>query len=231
MTGSTLVSLRQKIQEKGYDSIIYMNEKTDFGSMGVIVLDPSQLTLVSIDGKLTDENVSLDNVTKSQMDVFDNNKNNWYNDENIITDGSHLSNGKLKSNVKYTSGEYDYIYATDDMGRICKVSIDELHYTERNYRKKHNSNTPGKQIDDHAGHLIGDRFGGSSDIDNLVSQSKFVNLSEYKKLENQWAKAIKNGQKVSVDIELKYDGDSMRPSEFTVNYFIDGKFFNKNIRN
>ena len=63
--------LRQRIQEKGYDSIIYMNKKADSGSMGVIVLDPSQLTLVSIDGKLTDENVSLDTISDSEYNEIE----------------------------------------------------------------------------------------------------------------------------------------------------------------
>ena len=56
-------------------------------------------------------------------------------------------------------------------------------------------------------------------------------MSKYKKIENQWARAIKNGQKVSVDIEVKYDGDSMRPVGFIVKYTIDGISFKKNITN
>ncbi|MCY7791647.1 MULTISPECIES: DNA/RNA non-specific endonuclease [Bacillus] len=43
---------------------------------------------------------------------------------------------------------------------------------------------------DHAGHLAADRFGGSPELDNLVSQSSNVNQSKYKRLENKWAKAI-----------------------------------------
>lgn len=39
-----------------------------------------------------------------------------------------------------------------------------------------------------------DRFGGSPNLDNIVSQSKDVNLSQYKKIENQWAKAISEGK-------------------------------------
>lgn len=46
---------------------------------------------------------------------------------------------------------------------------------------------------DHAGHLFGDRFGGSPELDNLVSQAQKVNLSEYKVLENKWAKALGEG--------------------------------------
>lgn len=161
-------------------------------------------------------------VEKSQLEIFDNNNEAWYNENDIITDGSHLVNGKLKPNVKYKSGEYDYIYATDELGRIIDLHTDELQYTERDKRLKHNANSPGKEMGDHAGHLIGDRYGGSPEIDNIVSQSGLVNLSEYKIIENTWARALDRGQKVGVDIKVQYEGNSMRPSSFIVNYTIDG---------
>ena len=96
---------------------------------------------------------------------------------------------------------------------------------------KHVSKTLGKLVTDHAGHLIGDRFGGSSRIDNLVSQLATVNLSDYKKLENCWAKEIKNGKKVTVEIEIVYDNDNLRPSGFNVVYYINGKKADKFISN
>ena len=170
-------------------------------------------------------------VEKGQLDSFDNNNEAWYNKNDIITDGSHLVNGKLKPNVKYKSGEYNYIYETDEFGSIARVHVEELKHTERKYRKQHKRNTSGKQKGDHAGHLIADRFGGSAELDNLVSQSAFVNLSEYKKLENIWDNAIKNGQKVSFDMQIKYDENSSRPSEFIVEYSVDGRNCKKTIKN
>ncbi len=68
-------------------------------------------------------------------------------------------------------------------------------------------------------------------IDNLVSQSAFVNLSEYKKLENIWYKAVKSGKKVSVDLEIKYNENSNRPSEFIVMFTLDGRNYKKSIKN
>ena len=76
-----------------------------------------------------------------------------------------------------------------------------------------------------------DRFGGSPEIDNLVSQSSSVNLSEYKKIENQWAKAISEGKKVTTNVEILYDGDSLRPKGFKVRYTIDGVAYSKRILN
>ncbi|GAA0086305.1 hypothetical protein UT300007_27440 [Clostridium sp. CTA-7] len=70
--------------------------------------------------------------------------------------------------------------------------------------------------------MFGDRFGGSPELDNLVSQARKVNLSEYKIIENQWAKALEKGQKVTVDINIKYSSGGERPISFDVFYTIDG---------
>ena len=121
---------------------------------------------------------------------------------------------KLRPNVKYRAGEFDYIYETDELGRISKFETDNLQLTTREQRLKHNPNTPGKQSGDYAGHLAGDRFGGSPDIDNLVSQSSDVNLSKYKKIENEWERAIKDGKKVEVKVDVKYEGEASRPTSF-----------------
>jgi hypothetical protein len=152
--------------------------------------------------------------------------------DNIIRDGSHITeDGKLKPNVKYQTGEYDYLYETDELGRIKEFNADDLKLTKREERLPHNAHTPGKEPGDHAGHLAADRFGGSPELDNLVSQSSTVNLSQYKKIENQWAVALKKGKNVKVNVEIKYRNDKLRPSEFIIKYRIDGKSFRKRISN
>ncbi|USK52404.1 DNA/RNA non-specific endonuclease [Bacillus sp. CMF12] len=144
--------------------------------------------------------------------------------DDIIRDGSHIfKGGKLKPNIKYQAGEYDYLYKTDESGRLTEFNADDLKLTERDNRLPHKSNTPGKEPGDHAGHLAADRFGGSPDLDNLVSQSSSVNLSKYKKFENQWAKAIEEGKDVSVNVKINYEGNSLRPSSFDIEYEIDGR--------
>ena len=140
----------------------------------------------------------------------------------VVDDGSYLVNGKLKPNSKYVTGEHDYIYKTNNDGLITNARTDNLQLKTHDGRLIHNPNTLGKLEGDHAGHLIGDRFGGSSELDNLVSQAKEVNLSEYRVIENQWAKAIENGQKVSVDIDINYSLGGVRPDSFDVTYIIDG---------
>ena len=80
----------------------------------------------------------------------------------------------MKSNVKYQAGEYNYIYKTDKEARIKEFQADDLKLTKRDKRLPHNPKTPGKQLGDHAGHLAAYRFGGSPELDNLVSQSSNV---------------------------------------------------------
>ena len=68
-------------------------------------------------------------------------------------------------------------------------------------------------------------------MDNLVSQYWLVNVSSYKKLGNEWYRAIQAGKTVEVDVEVVYDGDDLRPSVFIIEYYIDGEKQTKRITN
>ncbi|NBJ70637.1 hypothetical protein D1839_14305 [Roseburia sp. 1XD42-34] len=150
----------------------------------------------------------------------------------MVRDGSHiLKDGTLKPNIKYRTGEYNYQYKTDQFGRLTEFNAEDLKLTERVIRLPHKSNTPGKEDGDHAGHLAADRFGGSPELDNLVTQSSSVNLSKYKKLENIWARAIEEGKNVSVNVKVNYEGNSLRPSSFDIEYEIDGRMRFTSIEN
>lgn len=151
--------------------------------------------------------------------------------------GEQYTNGRknrLKPNIRYITGEYDYFYETDNAGRLVKFETENLQLTNREERLPHSKNTPGKvKGQDHAGHLAGDRFGGSPKIDNLVSQLSDVNLKQYKKIEEEWATALKETppKEVKVNVEIKYEGNNKRPSEFIVEYEIDGRYEGINILN
>ena len=102
--------------------------------------------------------------------------------------GQQFTNGRKNKSypdIKFKTGEYDYFYETDNLGRISKFETDNLQLTKRDDRLSHSRNTLGKvKGQDHAGHLAADRFGGSPKIDNLVSQLSDVNLKQYKKVED-----------------------------------------------
>lgn len=118
------------------------------------------------------------------------------------------------------------------LGRIVGVGVDNLKLKIHDGRLPHNPETPGKLLSDHAGHLVADLFGGSPELDNLVSQDKWVNMRDYRELERMWYNALKAGKKVEVSIKLRYDGSSKRPKEFDIKYKIDnGKTIGKIISN
>lgn len=95
----------------------------------------------------------------------------------------------------------------------------------------HNPNAPDKLPGDHAGHIFADRFGGSPELNNLLSQAKSVNWKDYGSLERKWQKALDAGKEVSVKIKVNYQGNSFRPTSFKVDYSIDGSWFSDIIKN
>ena len=91
--------------------------------------------------------------------------------------------------------------------------------------------------DDDGGHLIARSFGGSKDIDNLVPQSKYINRSfkengDWYNMEKEWQKAIDKGKDVkNIKIKVKYEGQSQRPSGFSVIYEIGSARHSRYIHN
>ena len=52
--------------------------------------------------------------------------------------------GKLKSSIKYQTGEFNYNYETDELGRISNWNTENLQLTQREKRLNHVAKTPGK---------------------------------------------------------------------------------------
>ena len=127
---------------------------------------------------------------------------------------------QLKENIIYESK--GYYYQTDELGRI-KAAQGELRLEDgvRNKGDQLKAGGDDRLPGDHGGHLIAKIFGGSGELDNLVAMDKIVNTSKYRKVENQWQKALKEGKEVQVTIDIVYDGANKRPIKFNVNYVID----------
>jgi predicted ribonuclease toxin of YeeF-YezG toxin-antitoxin module len=138
----------------------------------------------------------------------------------------------LKPNVKYTSPE-GYVFKTDKLGRINNVDAElTAKNAKRNSYAQRKVGGEDREANDQGGHLIASIFGGSGNIDNLVPMNQNLNQGEWKKMENKWAKALEDNQKVQVKIKPKYKGDSQRPNKFEVRYkigneeWVDNEFKN-----
>ncbi|MBJ7964428.1 DNA/RNA non-specific endonuclease [Bacillus cereus] len=126
----------------------------------------------------------------------------------------------LKPNVEYTSKE-GYTYTTDSQGRVasCEGSL-QLGDGKRNNYAQRMVGGNDRLDDDDGGHLIATIFKGSGNMDNLVPMNSNLNRGEWKKLENEWANALNDGDKVRVKITPNYSGNSKRPDSFVIRYKI-----------
>ncbi|WP_164515182.1 DNA/RNA non-specific endonuclease [Paenibacillus lentus] len=126
----------------------------------------------------------------------------------------------LKPDVEYTSKE-GYNYRTDSHGRVSHVEGElKLGDGKRNGYAQRVAGREDRLPDDEGGHLIASIFKGSGDLDNLVPMNGNLNKGEWKKLENTWADALKQGDEVKVKITPNYKGNSQRPDSFDIKYKI-----------
>lgn len=114
------------------------------------------------------------------------------------------------------------IYQTDSLVRVEKVEAN-LSLT-KNDRNTYQQCATGKcgVSGDEGGHLIASIFNGPGERLNLLPMNANLNKGAWKKMENAWASALKEGKSVSVKIEPIYNGSSVRPDRFTVRYSIGG---------
>jgi hypothetical protein len=124
----------------------------------------------------------------------------------------------LPPNATIDAGRYQF--GTDDLGRLVQATGDlEL---EAGKRQRPDADRVRKMIAsdfrDQAGHLIAARFNGPGDNWNMVPQDQNLNVSEWKIMENEWAKALDEGYSVHVDIAMNYHGEDLRPWAFNVEY-------------
>lgn len=148
------------------------------------------------------------------------NGNTYETDDNGQT---YKKNGEILPNTEYTVN--GNTYKTDENGN--KISCDSNpEYTEegsRNMKEQKESGGEERQEDDDGGHIIARILGGAEGEENLVPMRRTINRGDYKRMENEIAKALQEGKKVSIHIDIEYDGDSSRPSKICAEYTIDGK--------
>ncbi|MFC0181010.1 DNA/RNA non-specific endonuclease [Thorsellia kenyensis] len=137
---------------------------------------------------------------------------------------------KPKPNTVYNIDE-NKIYRTDELGRVNSVEADLTLLT--NDRNTYQQCKIGKcgEVGDGGGHLIASIFNGPGEALNLTPMALNLNRGDWKAMENIWAKALKEGKNVKVDIQPIYSGNGARANEFKVNYWINGKLYKEVFKN
>ncbi|WP_369815307.1 hemagglutinin repeat-containing protein [Citrobacter sp. CtB7.12] len=112
------------------------------------------------------------------------------------------------------------IFKTDSQGRT--ESVESTLAWSTNDRNTYQQCKAGKcGVDgDEGGHLIASIFNGPGEKLNLVPMDGNLNKGAWKKMENTWANALKDGKQVNVKVEPSYSGSNVRPDSFTVTYQI-----------
>jgi hypothetical protein len=94
-----------------------------------------------------------------------------------------------------------------------------------------NAGKPDRRTTDDGGHYIAARFNGPREWFNHFAQDANFNRGAYRALEDEWAKAVRSGKRVFVDIVPHYRGTSMRPYLLTVRWTIEGATFKRDLPN
>jgi hypothetical protein len=137
---------------------------------------------------------------------------------------NRTANRRLDSNTTYVERHTGYQYRTDRHGRVSSFGGRlQLGAGNRNTYQQTVSGGRDRLPTDQGGHLFAHIFRGPGESINLVPMDRRVNLSDWKKMENTWADALKNGSNVQVSGRLHYPpgSSSLRPSHLLVTYQID----------
>ncbi|MEY8771893.1 DNA/RNA non-specific endonuclease, partial [Erwinia sp. ACCC 02193] len=113
-------------------------------------------------------------------------------------------------------------YHTDDLSRTTKVNASlSLSKNDRNTYQQCKAGKCGNNGDE-GGHLIASIFNGPGEKLNIFPMDGNLNKSQWKKMENSWGTALKEGKTVDVNIQPIYSGNNIRPDRVIVQYSVDG---------
>lgn len=113
----------------------------------------------------------------------------------------------------------DYSFELDEEGRTTRANGSlVLGSGERDLAAQIEAGGEFRRDSDDGGHLIGARFMGQGDPENLIAQDAKLNRGGYKSLENVWADNLEQGKSVDVDIQPVYQDVVTRPHAIMGNY-------------
>ena len=141
----------------------------------------------------------------------DDNGENYKKNQEMIPNNEYTINGNT--------------YKTDERGNkiSCDVSPKYTPDGIRNTKEQVETGGAERREDDDGGHIVARILGGSEGEENLVPMRRTLNRGDYKRMENEVAKALQNGEEVGMHINLEYGDDLKRPSKIQSEYTIDNR--------
>jgi hypothetical protein len=131
-----------------------------------------------------------------------------------------------------TISKNGYDFDVDAIDRARKVDGEiRLQQAPRSRTNQANAGKPDRLPNDDGGHYIAARFNGPRDWFNHFAQDAKFNRGAYRVVEDGWAKAVRAGKRVFVDIIPRYEGLSRRPYSLSVVWYVDGERFSESFPN
>ena len=109
-------------------------------------------------------------------------------------------------------GEYHYLESAE--GKSAWGSLELAEDGVRNPEAQRLAGGEFREATDDGGHLIGTRFGGSPELENIDAQNRNLNRGGYKTEENSWAASLEEGNQVFVNVDTYKSNGSDRPSAY-----------------
>lgn len=108
----------------------------------------------------------------------------------------------------------EYHYQESEYGKNAWGNLELTKDGVRNPEAQRSAGGEFREETDDGGHLIGTRFGGSPELENIDAQNRNLNRGGYKSEENSWAASLEEGNKVFVNVDTYKSNGSDRPSAY-----------------
>ena len=126
-----------------------------------------------------------------------------------------------------------YAFKIDALQRSRRVEGEVLlQSTEgRSRRAQSEAGKPDRRRTDDGGHIIAARFNGPRDWFNHFAQDASFNRGANRVIEDGWAKEVRAGKRVFVDISPQFRGASRRPYKLIVKWYVNSNEFVRSFPN
>jgi len=137
--------------------------------------------------------------------------------EGVVPGRPHAGAVRQETGLALRQNGFDFLI--DAHARPRRVSGElRLQPQPRSRSAQANAGKPDRRPTDDGGHFIAARFNGPREWFNHFAQDANFNRGAYRALEDRWAKTIRSGRRVFVDIVPHYKGESMRPYKIVVRW-------------
>ena len=126
--------------------------------------------------------------------------------------------------IRHVVERNGYRFGLDEQRRTLVVTgqLNSPKTIERSRTEQRRAGASDRRSDDDGGHFIAARFGGPKDAYNHFAQNANFNRGGYRVIEDRWAREMRAGKRVVVDISVTYSKYSKRPSGLVVSWTVEG---------